>query len=66
MSISFNYFELNQSDNWSLKRTNEIYQYKLSDLLENKQTVIGILYNEDTNDSFEIILRFIEIKDTYD
>lgn len=63
MSRSFDYFELNKNDNWVLKRTNEIYQYKFSELLNNKLTVIGIINNPETGDSIEIQLRFRKISD---
>ena len=63
MSRSFDYFELNKNDNWVLKRTNEIYQYKFSQLLNNKLTVIGIINNPETGDSIEIQLRFRKISD---
>ena len=63
MSRNFEYFELNQNDNWVLKRTNEIYQYKLSELLNNKLTVIGVINNPETGDSIEIQVRFRKIYD---
>lgn len=63
LSSIIEYFEINSNNNWSLTRNNQIYQYKLSDLLENKITVIGLLSNEETVENIEIKILFRNIYD---
>lgn len=63
LSPIIEYFEINSNNNWSLTRNNQIYQYKLSDLLENKITVIGLLSNEETIENIEVKILFRNIYD---